>query len=192
MKAFIYSIKNITNNKIYIGSTKSLVSRKYFHFYQLKLGVHHSTHLQKSYDKYGKDKFVFSLIEECTKEDRKDREIYHIKINNSYSRDCGYNVCEPNDDNFKHSTQTKNKMRNSEYVLQMVIPIDMYDLSGNFINTYTSICYCANQNKIHSIIIHDIINGKRKSYKGNTFVLSGTPFNYVPSSKQRNMTSYYK
>ena len=65
MKAYIYCIKNIITNKIYIGSTKNFKSRLWYHFYHLKNNKHHSIHLQRSYDKYGKENFNATIIEEC-------------------------------------------------------------------------------------------------------------------------------
>ncbi len=188
----IYKITNIINNKVYIGSTKSFESRKYFHFYQLKLNKHHSPHLQKSYNKYGKDNFKFDLIEECNDLLRKEREIYFINLNNSFNRNFGYNVYEPNLHKFLCSEETKNNIRNSEYHKNKSIAIDMYDLLGNYIKSYDAINLCAKENKFKYTIIIEILNGKRKSYKGYTYILKGDKFNYIPSNKQRNMSLYYK
>lgn len=192
MKAYIYGIKNLINNKLYIGSTKSFTTRKYFHFYQLKQGIHHSYHLQQSYNKNGKSNFLFYLIEECNVIDRKAREIYHININNAANKDFGYNVYEPNGDKFICSEETKTNIRNSKHHKELAIAIDMYDLCGNFIKSFVSIAICAKEYNIKSGIINEIISTKRKSYKGYTYVLKGTPFIYIPSTKQRNMSSYYK
>ena len=60
----IYSITNIINNKIYIGSTaKSFDSRWKKHITNLKNGGHASHHLQSSWNKYGEDNFVFKIEE---------------------------------------------------------------------------------------------------------------------------------
>lgn len=192
MKAYIYCIKNIINNKIYIGSTKNFKLRIWYHFYHLKNNKHHSIHLQRSYDKYGKSNFSYSIIEECNLNNRQERELYHIKINNSFDKNFGYNINEPNDENFKHSNDTKIKLRNSKYSKDISIAIDMYYINGILFNTYTSINNCAKENKINSTLIHEIINGRRKTYKGYTFVLKDQPFNYIPSNKQRCMVQYYK
>lgn len=192
MKAYIYCIKNIITNKIYIGSTKNFKSRLWYHFYHLKNNKHHSIHLQRSYDKYGKENFNATIIEECDILFRQERELYHIKINNSFNRDFGYNVNEPNNENFKHSNETKVKLRNSKYSKDISIAIDMYNLNGILIKKYSSINNCAKDNKINSTLIHEIINGRRKSYKGYTYVLKDHEFNYKPSNKQRSMLQYYK
>lgn len=192
MKFYIYAIKNLINNKIYIGSTKSFQSRKYFHFYQLKHGTHHSSHLQKAYDKYGKEQFAFELIEENIIDNRKDRELYYINLYNSFDRKCGYNIYEPNDNKFKCSQETKNKIQQSEHHTNLSIGIDVYDLSGNFISTHSTVNSCSRIMNVPRGIIFNILDGVRKSYKNKTFILKGMPFNYIPSKKQRDMSKYHK
>ena len=65
MSKGIYCIRNIVNNKMYIGSTNNFDNRKYRHFHQLENGIHHSILLQRAYDKYGKDSFVFEILKIC-------------------------------------------------------------------------------------------------------------------------------
>lgn len=59
----IYCIKNILNNKVYIGSSVNFNKRKNLHLHYLKNNKHHSNHLQKAWNKYGKENFVFEIIE---------------------------------------------------------------------------------------------------------------------------------
>lgn len=59
----IYSIKNIKNSKIYIGSAIDYHRRKRVHLNLLKKGSHHSIKLQNSFDKYGIDNFQFNILE---------------------------------------------------------------------------------------------------------------------------------
>jgi group I intron endonuclease len=61
----IYRIKNLKNKKCYYGSSKNIKKRWRTHLNDLKNGKHHNTHLQRSWDKYGEDNFVFELVEEC-------------------------------------------------------------------------------------------------------------------------------
>lgn len=49
----IYIIKNILNNKIYVGSTIDIKKRWRDHKWHLKENKHHNSHLQASYNKYG-------------------------------------------------------------------------------------------------------------------------------------------
>ena len=59
----VYSITNITNGHKYIGSSVNIHERWYRHKLSLSRGKHHSKYLQRAWDKYGKDNFVFEIIE---------------------------------------------------------------------------------------------------------------------------------
>ena len=61
----IYKIKNLKNKKCYYGSSKNIEKRWRTHLNNLKNGKHHNIHLQRSWDKYGEDNFVFEVVEEC-------------------------------------------------------------------------------------------------------------------------------
>ena len=61
----IYKITNLVNDKFYIGSTQhSFKKRKGEHLAELNGGYHKNKHLQSSYIKYGKENFVFEIVEE--------------------------------------------------------------------------------------------------------------------------------
>jgi group I intron endonuclease len=106
----IYCIKNLVNNKIYIGSSKNIKSRKYNHFYELRNNTHKNSYLQRSYNKYGKDNFIFYMLEYCSEDDITDREQFWMDITKCYDRDVGYNIClSPN--NIKISEETREKLR---------------------------------------------------------------------------------
>ena len=63
MKSGIYKIVNINTEMIYIGSSQDVPKRQYAHQYHLLKGTHHCVYLQRSWNKYGKDAFVFGVIE---------------------------------------------------------------------------------------------------------------------------------
>ena len=52
-KSGIYQIKNLVNEKIYVGSAINLYQRKCEHFSDLRKNIHDNPHLQSSYNKYG-------------------------------------------------------------------------------------------------------------------------------------------
>lgn len=61
--ACIYKIENLVNGKFYIGSTiRESRVRMNEHFSRLKRGEHCNKILQRSYNKYGRDNFKFSII----------------------------------------------------------------------------------------------------------------------------------
>jgi hypothetical protein len=63
--AIIYEIVNITNNAKYIGSSiqRNNKLRWMRHKKDLKNNHHHSIHLQRAWNKYGKINFIFNIIE---------------------------------------------------------------------------------------------------------------------------------
>ena len=77
---------------MYVGITKNLKSRWYHHKYDLKNNRHVNSKLQNAYNKYGKDKFVYYIIEtnDCDFNYIANREIYYIKLYDSC--DNGYNL----------------------------------------------------------------------------------------------------
>ena len=62
-KKVIYKIRNLNNDKIYVGSTVNYSARRQEHFRDLVINKHHSCALQRAFNKYGKDSFVFEIIE---------------------------------------------------------------------------------------------------------------------------------
>ena len=73
----VYQIKNLIDNKIYVGSTgKSFTHRWSQHRKTLPKG---KTHFARAYQKYGPDNFEFSILEVCAnKEDCLPREQFYI------------------------------------------------------------------------------------------------------------------
>lgn len=90
----IYQIKNLINNKIYIGSTqKSFISRYKTHYEKLRTNNHKGyAHLQNAVNKYGIENFEFSILEICNKDNCIERETFWINDLNSCNREIGYNI----------------------------------------------------------------------------------------------------
>lgn len=66
----IYSIINLVNGKIYIGSAVNFRKRKNLHFRSLRLNKHHSITLQNAYNKYGKENFIIEITEYVNKREK--------------------------------------------------------------------------------------------------------------------------
>ncbi len=58
----IYVIKNLITNDIYVGSSVNFTYRKWCHIRDLNNNKHHSPILQNSWNKYGKNNFIFEII----------------------------------------------------------------------------------------------------------------------------------
>lgn len=89
----IYKITNTINNKVYIGQSDRLNEREREHFYRLGRNEHSNEHLQRSYNKHGKDIFLFEIIEES--DDLNYRELYHINEYGGINSDSNYNLKDP-------------------------------------------------------------------------------------------------
>lgn len=63
MKSGIYKIINLINGKIYIGSAVNLNNRWSSHKYNLNKNQHRNIHLQRAWNKHGKENFKFITIQ---------------------------------------------------------------------------------------------------------------------------------
>jgi group I intron endonuclease len=93
----IYIIKNIMNNKVYVGSTlKSYVFRIKTHINLLNKKKHENPILQNAWNKYGEKNFIFECVEnfnEISIDLLLIKENEYIVKYNSCNRNFGYNIC---------------------------------------------------------------------------------------------------
>ena len=88
----IYCIRNTKSKKMYIGQSRNISNRKWYHFHHLKYGKHGNAFLQRSYNADGKDVFVFEILEECNIESLDEREVFWISTMKSMNNGFGYNL----------------------------------------------------------------------------------------------------
>lgn len=112
MNSGIYAIKNIINNKQYVGSAKNINKRWYQHKYTLNNNTHDNSFLQKAWNKYGENNFTFIVIEETTPENLIKKEQYYIDLYHTCNRKKGYNLAPTagNTLGFKFSKESRLKM----------------------------------------------------------------------------------
>ena len=60
----VFQVKNILNNKVLLGSSLNLEGSLNKHRFMLKIGSHTNKALQKDWDEFGSDNFVFEILEE--------------------------------------------------------------------------------------------------------------------------------
>lgn len=65
----IYKIICKQNGKIYIGSANNLYHRLQMHYNDLSKNFHKNIYLQRSYNKYGLENFIISIVELCKQDD---------------------------------------------------------------------------------------------------------------------------
>lgn len=91
MKSGIYKIQNNINGKLYVGKSYNIKNRWNKHKYELKNNKHHSEHLQRAWNKYGKENFIFKTIVHIRKPYLLKAEQYWIDYYKSYNYENGYN-----------------------------------------------------------------------------------------------------
>lgn len=144
----IYQIRNIINDKIYIGKSINLINRKSQHFLNLRKNTHKNFKLQGSVNKHGIDNFVFEILEKC--DDIDTKEINYINKFNTCK--TGYNISSAVQHmSEKWITKLKYLRKNDpKYIKQFKncqeksfesirVKINEYDLNGNYVKTWNSI-----------------------------------------------------
>lgn len=100
----IYLIINTINQNIYIGSSINFNQRRNKHLNDLRNNKHHSSYLQRSFDKHGENTFRFYIVENCKETELIEREQFwmnKLKPEYNISKIAGKNT------GYKHSTETK-------------------------------------------------------------------------------------
>jgi group I intron endonuclease len=94
-KSGIYCIKNLINNKVYIGKSINIYERIRQHINLLnKESLDENRYLTNSWNKYGRDNFQYIVLEYLEKNESllKERELYWMNYYDSTNRDKGYNL----------------------------------------------------------------------------------------------------
>ena len=121
-KAGIYLIKNLINNKVYIGKAVNIYNRILQHINLLnKKSLNENRHLINSWFKYGRDNFQYIVVEYLEKDENllKERELYWIDYYNSTNRDIGYNLRRDTSTQcivLQETREVLSKMMNKRYV----------------------------------------------------------------------------
>jgi len=59
----IYRIKNLVNGKIFVGSSLNLHGKSNSFKFQLKSGLHVNSELQRDFNQFGEENFVFEVVD---------------------------------------------------------------------------------------------------------------------------------
>ncbi len=113
---FVYSICEKGSGRSYIGHTFNLSKRWYQHRFHLERGTHHCCHLQSAWTKYGKESFMFRILDESFG-NKEDAAILEQKWMNIFSESCEIFNHAPSSVSrlgFPHSEETKRKMSEAQ------------------------------------------------------------------------------
>jgi group I intron endonuclease len=61
--AGVFQVKNTVNGKVLLGSSLNLEGPLNSHKFMLSIGQHNNKTLQKEWNQYGADKFIFEILE---------------------------------------------------------------------------------------------------------------------------------
>ena len=92
MNCGIYKIVNKKNGMFYLGGSKNIKKRWDQHKYELSKNKHHSAHLQRAWNKYGRNSFVFEIIETTTEKSLIKKEQYYLDKLKPWENNIGYNL----------------------------------------------------------------------------------------------------
>jgi hypothetical protein len=176
----IYKIINKINQKIYIGSSKNIRKRWKAHRTLLNKEKHYNEYLLAAYKKYGKENFIWEVVEFINVDKLQEREQYWINFFKSSDREKGYNLCPAAYSNLglkhtdesrrnmslahlghKHTPESRKKISESQYKT-----VYQFDLQGNFIKKYDSLLNAENETRIPRQAISGCCRKITKSAKG--------------------------
>jgi len=107
-KTGIYRIRNLLTDDIYVGSASlSFHARYRCHLTTLNKSKHRNKHLQRAWDKYGGNNFVFELLEYCSPEKCIEKEQFYLDaLNPKYNINRRAENCR----GIKHSLEFRKKI----------------------------------------------------------------------------------
>ena len=146
-KMIIYLIKNLINEKVYIGQTIQTLKKRIASHYR-----HPNKHLSNAFNKYGKNNFIIEIIETCNNlEELNEREKYWIKFYDSTNNKKGYNIDGGGRKNIIRIKKTKNssKIKGRPKVSVQQLDAKTYKI----IKTYSSISEAAKELLTHESYI---------------------------------------
>ena len=157
----IYLIKNLINNKIYIGQSIDIKRRCQEHLrsaqpekYSKKSERDSNSHLHRAMQKYGIEKFSINIIEKCKKEELNDLESKWISLLKSNDNNIGYNKTSGGQANFyiKHEEHSQAKLTQKEVdeikILLKNTTLTLGEISQKYNNISKSTISMINQGKI--------------------------------------------
>lgn len=147
----IYKITNKINGHYYVGQAVDIKARFREHRFSARHIEHkdHNSPIHKALCKYGCDNFLYEVLEECTRTQLNDREIYWI--DKLKARENGnYNILAGGQGRIKFDNK----------------PVELYDLNGRYIKTLPSATKVAEVLGVSRNTIYGVLHGNRPSCQG--------------------------
>ena len=184
-------VKGKNKEYFYVGSSVNIYNRLHEHSSKLKRGIHSNPIMQNLYNKYGLEAFSCEILEECQQEVLTQKEQSYIDLTNPYiniTKEVIRNT--PSPESSKKIADTLKDKRKKGIIKHTGTPckkVDVYDLNGNFIQTFDSITKAA-EAFANGLVgkVSKVCQGERLSANGYQFRYHGDAF--IPTKKGKNMT----
>ena len=183
----IYKITCLPTREVYIGQSTAISRRWATHKRELKKGIHYNIHLQRTYNKYGEENFVYEILEQCPATKLNEREKFYIKLydsfNNGFNQDIGGSDIS-GENNPMFGIKGKDAPRFIDYILQL-------DSNGKEVGRYESTIEAAESiNGGTSPIIKCLNFWRGKEYDGRKhFTYKG--FQWIYEQDYQILKSYH-
>jgi len=163
----VYKILNTVSKKVYIGSTINFKARLSRHVSALNRKKHHSSTLQRAFNKYGMKNFTVEVLnsDKMTLEELHAKEITYILKYNSVK--TGYNQI-LNSKEYVKFKQSKKAINN--FISARSIPVVRISLKNKKIVHYKSVSDAAKSIKEQSTNISKCCKNKLRYIKNYVFV----------------------
>ncbi len=185
----VYQILCIPTAKIYVGSSLNISERWWEHRWDLRRGTHHSRYLQRAWDKYGEEAFVFSILEYVDDPDLlMEREQVWMDTTRCYERNYGYNLSRQvgttrgvqlsKETRAKMSAARKGKPKSPIHVANQAASLAekwlLISPSGEEVTIINLNAFCRQMN-LSATALSEVAKGNRKSHKGWRCIQRDTP-----------------
>lgn len=162
----IYALYSKSADKVYIGSTINFNNRIKRHKSYLKRNNHHSSKLQRVYNKYGKEDLVVFILEICNKKELAETETKWIDFFNSFQN--GFNCTDKCylKPSFNLTSEQIEKSISSKKSRK---PVICMNLNGEYICRYNSVKEASLAVNVQTTNISSCCKGKLNFVKGFIF-----------------------
>lgn len=114
-KSGIYCIKCIITDKVYVGKSINLYERFKSHTTALnRKSKDENSYLIRAWHKYGSENFEYLVLEYCSKDKLKEKELYWIDKLNSLDKSKGYNLRRDTSGGMIPSDETRLKLSKAQ------------------------------------------------------------------------------
>lgn len=147
----IYKITNLINGHYYIGQAIDIKARWREHRFSANHPEHkdHNSPIHRALVKYGEQGFSYEILEECSRKDLDEREIYWIDVL-SARENGNYNILRGGQDRIKFDDK----------------PVELYDLQGQYIKTISSATKTAEELGVSRNSVYGVLHKERPTCKG--------------------------